>query len=217
MLFLIYLDLKFSLDSDIVRKFFSGSVKDNVEVKGNIFLFNIFKVSEGGEDNFELNVEMSEISIENFIESLIRFLNLFLLVLNRNILDELLLWNKQRNGGIILVVSVEKEDRIIIKMNKLKIKIESILILCIIMIQIGFFMDKEEILFEIMFIIMIKSLVMIIIIVMDYEDGYDDENESFLFSIFKLELVLSVLELFKLKYLDECEKNCFNDNVCVFI
>lgn len=94
MLFLIYLDLKFSLDSDIVRKFFSGSVKDNVEVKGNIFLFNIFKVGEGGEDNFELNVEMSEISIENFIESLIRFLNLFLLVLNRNILDELLLWNK---------------------------------------------------------------------------------------------------------------------------
>lgn len=78
-------------------------------------------------------------------------------------------------------------------------------------------MDKEEILFEIMFIIMIKSLVMIIIIVMDYEDGYDDENESFLFSIFKLELVLSVVELFKLKYLDECEKNCFNDNVCVFI
>lgn len=134
MLFLIYLDLKFSLDSDIVRKFFSGSVKDNVEVKGNIFLFNIFKVIEGGEDNFELNVEMSEISIENFIENLIRFLNLFLLVLNRNILDELLLWNKERNGGIILVVSVEKEDRVIIKMNKLKIKIESILILCIIMI-----------------------------------------------------------------------------------
>lgn len=211
----IHPDPKSSSDSDIVRMSLSGSVKDNVEDKGNTSSLNTSKVSEGGEENLESIADTRETSTENPTESLTRSFNSFLPASNRNILDEPPSRNKQSNGGTIPVASVEKEDRITIKMNKSKTKTESTSTSHTTTTQTDVPMGKEEILSETMLTTTTKSLAMVTTIATDHEDSHDDENESLLLSTSKSELALGVLDPFKSKYLDECEKNCANDSVCV--
>lgn len=211
----IHPDPKSSSDSDIVRMSLSGSVKDNVEDKGNTSSLNTSKVSAGGEENLESIADTRETSTENPTESLTRSFNSFLPASNRNILDEPPSRNKQSNGGTIPVASVEKEDRITIKMNKSKTKTESTSTSHTTTTQTDVPMGKEEILSETMLTTTTKSLAMVTTIATDLEDSHDDENESLLLSTSKSELALGVLDPFKSKYLDECEKNCANDSVCV--
>lgn len=211
----IHPDPKSSSDSDIVRMSLSGSVKDNVEDKGNTSSLNTSKVSEGGEENLESIADTRETSTENPTESLTRSFNSFLPASNRNILDEPPSRNKQSNGGTIPVASVEKEDRITIKMNKSKTKTESTSTSHTTTTQTDVPMGKEEILSETMLTTTTKSLAMVTTIATDHEDSHDDENESLLLSTSKSELALGVLDPFKSKYLNECEKNCANDSVCV--
>lgn len=211
----IHPDPKSSSDSDIVRMSLSGSVKDNVEDKGNTSSLNTSKVSAEGEENLESIADTRETSTENPTESLTRSFNSFLPASNRNILDEPPSRNKQSNGGTIPVASVEKEDRITIKMNKSKTKTESTSTSHTTTTQTDVPMGKEEILSETMLTTTTKSLAMVTTIATDHEDSHDDENESLLLSTSKSELALGVLDPFKSKYLDECEKNCANDSVCV--
>lgn len=211
----IHPDPKSSSDSDIVRMSLSGSVKDNVEDKGNTSSLNASKVSAGGEENLESIADTRETSTENPTESLTRSFNSFLPASNRNILDEPPSRNKQSNGGTIPVASVEKEDRITIKMNKSKTITESTSTSHTTTTQTDVPMGKEEILSETMLTTTTKSLAMVTTIATDHEDSHDDENESLLLSTSKSELALGVLDPFKSKYLDECEKNCANDSVCV--
>lgn len=209
----IHPNQKSSSDSDIVRMSL-GSVTNNIEGKENTSSLNSSKVSEGGQDNLESVADTSETSTENPIESLTRSLNSFLPA-SKNIADEPPSLNKQNDGSLIPVSSVDKEDRITIKMNKSKTKTENTTTLQTTTTRDDFLIGKEEKLSEVMLTTTTKSLAMVTTIATDHEDRHDDENESLLLSTSKSELALSVSEPFKSKYLDVCEKNCSNDKVCV--